>query len=83
MEQKTPVISQDERWDRRYRELLAFYVKHHRRPSKHYDDEKLRHHWLHHQKKLFNTGKLNPDRIERFKHLLEIDQMYRHKNQWV
>jgi len=82
MEQKKRIITQDERWQRHYEEMLSFYEEHHRRPSKYRAEEKLRFSWFHQQKKRLSRGTLSPERVERLQYLLEIDQKYRHKNQY-
>lgn len=38
-------MTQEERWQRRYEEVMGFLEKNHRNPSKHYIDEKLKYHW--------------------------------------
>ena len=34
------------------------------------------------QQKLVNAGELRPERMEKFKELVELGEKYRRKNQW-
>jgi hypothetical protein len=38
--------------------------------------------WLKQQRKLHNAGKLKPERVERFRKLLELVELYKRKNQY-
>ena len=75
-------MTQDERWLLRYNEVMALMAKEHRRPSKFIDEERGMRNWWKHQQKLVNAGELKPERIERFKELLEVGEKYKHVNQW-
>ena len=37
---------------------------------------------LKHNKKLYNSGDLKPERVEKFKELLALTEVYRRKNQY-
>lgn len=76
-------MTQDERWNIRYQEVMDFMEKHHRNPSKHYMKEKLKHSWVHHNRKLMNRGELKANRVEMFKKLLSLYEEYRHVNQYA
>jgi len=52
------VMTQDERWLARYKELKSFIEEHHRNPSKYCDEEKLMVHFLKRGRKLMNAGEL-------------------------
>jgi Fe-S cluster biosynthesis and repair protein YggX len=39
--------------------------------------------WVKQQRKLHNAGKLNLNRVEAFKRLMEMMEEYRRKNQYV
>lgn len=70
-------------WLTKYQEVMDFIEANHRNPSKHYLEEKLMHHWVHHNRKLMNAGKLKDDRVEKFVKLLEMGEMYKRVNQYV
>ena len=76
-EEKKDVISQDERWQRRYDEMMAFMLEHHRRPSKNQLSERLLWNWWRQQSKLMTRGELPAHRIERFNALIVVADMYR------
>ncbi len=46
------IKTQDERWKVPYNEVMDFMVKNQRNPSKHYTEEKLKHHRVYHNRKL-------------------------------
>ena len=75
-------MTQDDRWMIRYKEAMEFMVKEHRKPSKYYPEEKLKFHFIHHNKKLYNAGSLKAERVEAFEKLLALCERYRRKNQW-
>lgn len=81
-EEKKDVISQKERWQRRYDEMMGFMVEHHRRPSKNQLSERLLWNWWRQQSKLMTRGELPAHRIERFNALMVVADMYRRKNQY-
>ena len=76
-------MTQDERWMIRYKEVMDFMVKEHRKPSKYYPEEKLMFHFIHHNKKLYNAGTMKVERKELFEKLLELCEEYRHINQYA
>ena len=75
-------MTQDERWIARYKEVMNFMALEHRKPSKYYPEEKLKFHFIHHNKKLYNNGTLKTERVELFKKVLDLCKRYRRKNQW-
>ena len=75
-------MTQDERWNLRYQEVIDFIETNHRNPSKHRIEEHDMLNWLKQQRKLHNAGKLNLNRVERLKKLLELIEQYRRKNQY-
>jgi hypothetical protein len=75
-------MTQDERWNSRYQEVMEFIETNHRNPSKHRIEEHDMLNWVKQQRKLHNAGNLNPDRVERFGKLLELIEQYRRKNQY-
>ena len=76
-------MTQDEKWLRKYEEVVAFIEANHRNPSRHDDHERYRYcNWLKHNRKLMNSGVLKPERMEKYKELVEVGEKYRRVNQW-
>ena len=65
-------MTQDEKWNKRYQEVIDFIEKNYRNPSKHFVENRNLLSWVKQQRKLLNAGALKPDRVEAFKKLLEI-----------
>ena len=77
-------MTQEERWMVKYNEVIDFIETNKRNPSRYDDTERgLYCNWLKHNKKLYNNGELNPERVEKFRKLLELTEQYRRKNQWT
>lgn len=66
----------------RYNEVMEFIELNHRNPSKHRIEEHNMLNWVKQQRKLLNAGALKPERIERFKQLLDTIEQYKRKNQY-
>ena len=76
-------MTQDEKWQARYNEVKTFIVTNKRNPSRYDPMERgLYCNWLHHNRKQMNAGTLKPERVEKFRKLLEMTEQYRRKNQW-
>ena len=75
-------MDQDTRWLTRYNEVKSFIETNHRNPSKYYPEEKLMVHFLKRGRKLMNAGEMPEDRIEKFKELLVLSELYKRKNQY-
>ena len=76
-------MKQDEKWECKYEEVVAFIEANHRNPSRHDDQERYRYcNWLKHNKKLMNSGALKEEGLEKFKVLLVLCERYRRKNQY-
>ena len=76
-------MTQDEKWLRKYEEVMSFIKANHRNPLRHDDQERYRYcNWLKHNKKLMNSGALKEERVERFNVLLALAERYRHVNQY-
>ena len=75
-------MTQDERWQSRYDEVKAFIEANHRNPSKSAPEEKLMVHFLKRGRKQMNAGVLKPERVEKFRILLELTELYKRKNQY-
>ena len=76
-------MTQDERWNIRYNEVIEFITSNHRNPSKYADEERNMVTFVKHTRKQMNQGLLKPERIEVFKKLQELMEQYKRKNQWV
>ena len=76
-------MTQDERWDIRWREVMEFITVNHRNPSKYIDEERGKYvNWLRHSRKLFNAGLLKVERLDKFEKLLEMTEHYKRVNQY-
>ena len=77
-------MTQDEKWLLKYNEVIAFIESNNRNPSKHDDEERgLYLNWIKHNRKQLNAGTLKPERVEKFRKLLEMTEQYRRKNQYA
>ncbi len=76
-------MTQGEKWLTRYNEVMDYIESNHRNPSKHRIEEHDMLNWVKQQRKLHNAGKLNLNRVEAFKRLMEMMEEYRRKNQYV
>ena len=76
-------MTQDERWNIRYKEVMEFIEGNKRNPSKHRIEEHDMLNWVKQQRKLVNAGKLKAERMEAFKRLMEIWEENKRKNQWI
>ena len=75
-------MTQDERWQKRYEELADFVESNRRNPSKHRIEEHDMLNWLNANRKTLNAGKMKSERVEKFRKLLEMTELYRRKNQY-
>ena len=75
-------MTQNERWQARYNEVMAFIETNKRNPSRHRIEEHDMLNWCKANRKVLNAGKMKPERVEKFKELLEMAEQYRRKNQW-
>ena len=75
-------MTQDEKWNLRFQEVKDFIETNHRNPSRHRIEEHLLLNWVKQQRKLINVGALKPERMEKFRKLLELMEQYKRKNQW-
>ncbi len=57
-------MTQEEKWQTRYEEVVAFIETNHRNPSKFIPEERGLRNWVRHQQKLVNKGKLKEERVE-------------------
>ena len=75
-------MTQDERWNSRYQEVIDFIETNHRNPSKHRLEEHDMLNWVKQQRKLHNAGKLNLNRVEPFKKLMALIEENKRINQY-
>lgn len=76
-------MTQEERWIAKYNEVKNFIEINKRNPSRYDDMERgLYCNWLRHNKKQMNAGTLKPERMEKFKELLELMELNKRKNQY-
>ena len=75
-------MTQDEKWIVRYLDVMGFLDENHRNPSKHRIEEHDMLNWLKANRKALNAGKMKPERVEKFRKLLELTEQYRRKNQY-
>ena len=75
-------MTQYERWQIRYDEVVEFIESNHRNPSKHRIEEHDMLNWVKANRKVLNAGKMKADRVEPFMKLLELSEQYRRKNQY-
>ena len=73
-------MTQAERWMKRYLEVMEFMETNKRRPSKYNPEERNAWNWLRHTQKRFGAGELKPERVEKYKELLELGEIYRLNN---
>lgn len=75
-------MTQEERWQKRYEEVVSFIETNMRNPSKHVDEERGLVNWCKQQRKLVNAGKMKEERVKMFEKLQELAEMYKRKNQY-
>ena len=75
-------MTQDERWIAKYNEVVEFINTNHRNPSRHRIEDHDYLNWLKANRKKMNARKMKPERVEKFRKLLELTEQYRRKNQY-
>ena len=75
-------MTQNERWNNRYDEVVWFIETYHRNPSRHRIEEHDMLNWCKANRKALNAGKMKLERVEKFRKLLEMTELYRRKNQY-
>ena len=66
----------------KYNEVVAFIQINHRNPSRHSIEEHDMFNSLKDTRKKLNAGELKTERLEMFKALLELSELYKRVNQW-
>ena len=75
-------MTQDEKWKAKYNEVVTFIETNKRNPSKHRIEEHDMLNWVKANRKALNAGTMKPERMEKFRKLLEMTEQYRRKNQY-
>ena len=75
-------MTQEERWLTNFNEVMLFLKENHRNPSKHRLEEHDMINWLKANRKALNAGKMRPERVGKFRILLETMEPYKRKNQY-
>ena len=75
-------MTQEERWNLRYQEVVEFVETNHRNPSRHRIEEHDMLNWLKANRKAMNAGKMRPERVEAFGRLMALMEEYKRKNQY-
>ena len=68
-------MTQEERWLKQYEEVTQFVETNKRNPSKHRIEEHDMLNWVKANRKVMNAGKMKAERIEKFKELLEGNEV--------
>ena len=75
-------MTQDERWQLRYNNVMEFMEHNHRNPSKHRIEEHDMLNWVKANRKALNAGKMKEERVEAFEKLMEMMGECKRVNQW-
>ena len=75
-------MTQEERWQQQYEQMMEFMETNHRRPSKHRLEEHDMLNWFKATKKRIAKGELADERLKKFHVLLEVADKYRRLNQY-
>ena len=75
-------MTQEERWQQQYEQMMSFMETNHRRPSKHRLEEHDMLNWFKATKKRIAKGELSEERLKKFNILLEVAEKYRRLNQY-
>ena len=75
-------MTQGERWQVKYEEILRLVKANRRNLSKYEMSERRLYTWMKHNRKLMNAGVLKGPRLSMFKELLAVCERYKRKNQY-
>ena len=75
-------MTQDERWQAKYNEVVDYIDSNHRNPSRHRIEDHDMLNWLKANRKALNAGNMKPERLEMFRNLLSLMEEYKRKNQY-
>ena len=76
-------MTQEERWNLRYQEVVDFISVNRRNPSRHRVEEHDMLNWVKANRKRMNAGELKPERLDLFEKLLALADENKHVNQYV
>lgn len=76
------MMTQEERWQKQYDDVMEFLAENHRNPSRHRLEEHDMLNWVKQQRKLKNKGDLRPDRAEMLERLLSLWEERKRVNQY-
>lgn len=77
-------MTQDERWQQKFNDVMVFMEKNKRNPSRYDDTERgLYCNWIKHNKKQLKAGELKPNRVEMFEKLLAKMEECKRVNQYT
>ena len=75
-------MTQEEKWQAKYEEVMEFIKTNKRNPSKHRLEEHDMLNWVKANRKLVNAGKMKAERVEMFMKLLALIEDNRRVNQY-
>ena len=75
-------MTQDEKWQVKYEEVVDFIKTNKRNPSKHRIEEHDMLNWVKANRKAKNAGKMKVERVKMFEKLQELMEGYKRKNQY-
>lgn len=75
-------MTQEEKWQQQFEQMMAFMETNRRRPSKHRLEEHDMLNWFKATKKRIAKGELPEERLKKFTVLLEVANKYRRLNQY-
>ena len=75
-------MTQEEKWQAKYDEVVAFIQSNKRNPSKHRIEEHDMLNWVKANRKRMNAGEMRENRLARFKEMLFLMKANKHKNQY-
>lgn len=75
-------MTQDEKWQAKYEEVVSFIKTNKRNPSKHRIEEHNMLNWVKASRKLINAGKMKAERVEMFEKLQALMEEYKRVNQY-
>lgn len=62
---------------------MGYLKENHRNPSKYDLNVRRIYTWINHQRKVMNSGRMKPDRVEMFEKLQDLAEKFRHVNQYL
>ena len=75
-------MTQEDKWEAHYEEVKNFIETNKRNPSKHRIEEHDMLNWLKANCTAMNSGKMKPERVEKFRKLLELIEKNKRVNQY-